>query len=80
MPCLYPDFAAATQKDQFERLLPTFIQIIQLTEREETEYWDVVAAVFEGKPVGSDASTSSNEEKSSQSLNSALDTSINNKA
>ncbi|CAI0390588.1 unnamed protein product [Linum tenue] len=39
------------KQDQFERMLPTFIQVIELTEEEESEYWDVVAAVFEGKPV-----------------------------
>lgn len=39
------------QQDQFERLLPTFIQVIDLTEEEESEYWMVVSAVFEGKEV-----------------------------
>ncbi|EPS60211.1 hypothetical protein M569_14593, partial [Genlisea aurea] len=33
--------------DQFERLLPTFIQIIELTEQEENEYWGTVSARFE---------------------------------
>ncbi|XP_078162448.1 uncharacterized protein LOC144557748 isoform X2 [Carex rostrata] len=39
------------KQDQFERLLPTFIQVIDLTEEEESEYWMVVSAVFEGKEV-----------------------------
>ncbi|KAL4323944.1 hypothetical protein GQ457_11G014290 [Hibiscus cannabinus] len=39
------------KQDQFERLLPTFIQVIDLTEQEESEYWTVMSAVFEGKPV-----------------------------
>lgn len=43
----------AVQQDQFERLLPTFIQVIDLTKQEESEYWAVVAAVFEGKPIDS---------------------------
>lgn len=47
------------QQDQFERHLPTFIQVIDLTEEEETRYWDVVAAVFEGKQVESVVSNSS---------------------
>ena len=34
------------QQDQFHRLLPTFIQIIELTEQEESEYWAVVSAVL----------------------------------
>ncbi|EOY10024.1 Guanosine-3',5'-bis(Diphosphate) 3'-pyrophosphohydrolase isoform 3 [Theobroma cacao] len=44
------------KQDQFERLLPTFIQVIDLTEQEESEYWAVMSAVFEGKPVESVAS------------------------
>ena len=47
------------QQDQFERHLPTFIQVIDLTEEEETRYWDVVAAIFEGKQVESVVSNSS---------------------
>jgi hypothetical protein len=39
------------QQDQFERLLPTFIQVIDLTEQEESEYWMVVSAVVEGKEI-----------------------------
>ncbi|KAG9454396.1 hypothetical protein H6P81_007300 [Aristolochia fimbriata] len=39
------------KQDQFERLLPTFIQVIDLTEQEEARYWKVVSAVFEGKEV-----------------------------
>ena len=44
------------QQDQFERLLPTFIQVIDLMEEEEYEYRAVISAVFEGKPVDSIAS------------------------
>lgn len=67
------------QQDQFERLLPTFIQVIELTEWEEAEYWAVVSAVFEGKPTTPSVSNS-NSEKPSSALNSALlDTGINNK-
>ncbi|OMP08512.1 hypothetical protein COLO4_06399 [Corchorus olitorius] len=47
------------KQDQFERLLPTFIQVIDLTEQEESEYWAVMSAVFEGKPVESIATTPS---------------------
>lgn len=47
------------QQDQFDRLLPTFIQVIELTEQEETRYWDVISAVFEGKQVDSVISNSS---------------------
>ncbi|MBA0873970.1 hypothetical protein Goshw_009903 [Gossypium schwendimanii] len=41
------------KQDQFERLLPTFIQVIDLTDQEESEYWTVMSAIFEGKPVES---------------------------
>ncbi|OWM75756.1 hypothetical protein CDL15_Pgr021921 [Punica granatum] len=41
------------KQDQFERLLPTFIQIIDLTEQEESEYWSIVSNVFEGKEIES---------------------------
>lgn len=70
----------APQQDQFQRLLPTFIQIIELTEQEETEYWCVVSAVFEGKTITSDVSNSIYEERSSFNSNSTLvDTGINHK-
>lgn len=39
------------QQDQFGRLLPTFIQVIDLTDQEESEYWAVVSAVFEGRQL-----------------------------
>lgn len=69
------------QQDQFQRLLPTFIQIIELTEQEESEYWDVVSAVFEGKPISSVMSDSSCQERQGfNSINSTLmNTGINNK-
>ncbi|KAE8077307.1 hypothetical protein FH972_015879 [Carpinus fangiana] len=63
------------KQDQFERLLPTFIQVINLTEQEETEYWAVVSAVFDGRQVDSVTSR-----PSFVSINStSLETSINNK-
>ncbi|KAG2653244.1 hypothetical protein PVAP13_1NG440500 [Panicum virgatum] len=52
------------QQDQFGRLLPTFIQIIDLTEEEEEEYWMVVSAIFEGKETSSLPSESSYADKS----------------
>ncbi|KAL2349417.1 hypothetical protein Fmac_003417 [Flemingia macrophylla] len=39
------------KQDQFGRLLPTFIQVINFTDQEESEYWAVVSAVFEGRQV-----------------------------
>ncbi|KAI9110586.1 hypothetical protein K1719_018452 [Acacia pycnantha] len=49
------------KQDQYGRLLPTFIQVINFTEQEESEYWTVVSAVFEGRPVDSIMSTSNSE-------------------
>lgn len=69
------------KQDQFQRLLPTFIQIIELTEQEESEYWDVVSAVFEGKPIASVISDSRCQQRHGfNSINSTLmNTGINNK-
>ncbi|MQL75673.1 hypothetical protein Taro_008047 [Colocasia esculenta] len=41
------------KQDQFQRSLPTFIEVIDLTEQEEAEYWMVVSAIFEGKQIAS---------------------------
>ncbi|WCJ27938.1 GTP pyrophosphokinase [Euphorbia peplus] len=63
------------KQDQFERLLPTFIQVIDLTKQEESEYWDTVSAVFEGRPVDPVASRPTLDSDASNSV----DASINNK-
>lgn len=44
---------SSLQEDQFGRLLPTFIQIINFTEQEEAQYRKVVSAVLEGEEVTS---------------------------
>ncbi|GFZ15976.1 hypothetical protein Acr_25g0003850 [Actinidia rufa] len=69
------------KQDQFQRLLPTYIQVIDLTEREETEYWAVMSAVFEGKQVASITSNSSSYERPGlRSLTSmSVESDINNK-
>ncbi|XP_019195045.1 PREDICTED: uncharacterized protein LOC109188865 isoform X1 [Ipomoea nil] len=70
------------KQDQFQRLLPTFIQVIELTEEEENLYWNIMSAVFEGKPVTVAVSNSSFKEKVSPiaAANSTLtNTGINNK-
>ncbi|XP_021762008.1 uncharacterized protein LOC110726789 isoform X2 [Chenopodium quinoa] len=41
------------KQDQYDRLLPTFTQVIDLTEEEESNYWTVMSAVFDGKDVDS---------------------------
>ncbi|XP_077234872.1 uncharacterized protein LOC143877037 isoform X2 [Tasmannia lanceolata] len=65
------------KEDQFQRLLPTFIQVIDLTEQEEAQYWMVMSAVFEGKQIASVPSDSNFSEK--PSFNSSSEASINNK-
>ncbi|XP_076957835.1 uncharacterized protein LOC143633400 [Bidens hawaiensis] len=68
------------KQDQFQRLLPTFIQIIELSEAEETEYWNVVSAVSEGKQLDSDLnSTSSSSSSSGWSNFTPMEAGINNK-
>ncbi|KAK8962960.1 hypothetical protein KSP40_PGU007936 [Platanthera guangdongensis] len=65
------------KEDQFRRLLPTFIQVIDMSENEEAEYWNVVSAVFEGKQVVHVPSTSTSTERSGRE--SLADNGINNK-
>lgn len=69
------------KQDQFGRLLPTFIQLIDLTEEEEEEYWMVVSAIFEGKEASSLTPDSSNTERSTSEPPSStpLSDPINNK-
>ena len=71
------------QEDQFQRLLPTFIQVIDLTEQEESEYWAVVSAIFEGKQIASIESHSNSsfyKRPSSNPISStSLEANINNK-
>ncbi|KAJ1390873.1 hypothetical protein SESBI_37116 [Sesbania bispinosa] len=63
------------KQDQFGRLLPTFIQVINFTEQEESEYWAVVSAVFEGRQVDCVTSQSTFDLVAQTSV----DASINNK-
>lgn len=71
------------KEDQFQRLLPTFIQVIDLTEQEESEYWAVVSAIFEGKQIASIESHSNSsfyKRPSSNPISStSLEANINNK-
>ncbi|KAL5568213.1 hypothetical protein UlMin_024788 [Ulmus minor] len=63
------------KQDQFGRLLPTFIQVIDLMDQEESEYWGVVSAVFDGRQLDD---FTSNPSFNSVTL-SSVETSINNK-
>ncbi|KAL4199464.1 hypothetical protein AMTRI_Chr03g145100 [Amborella trichopoda] len=68
------------KQDQFQRSLPTFIQIIEFTAQEEAEYWKVVSDVFEGKQISSAPCDSNYSEKLSKVSPAApLEASINNK-
>ncbi|KAI7725518.1 hypothetical protein M8C21_007060, partial [Ambrosia artemisiifolia] len=70
------------KQDQFQRLLPTFIQVIDLSEAEEIEYWNVVSAVSEGKQLDSvlsSASSSSSSSSSDWSNFTPMEAGINNK-
>lgn len=62
------ELSLTMQQDQFGRLLPTFIQVIDLTEQEESEYWSVISAVFEGRQVDSVTSRPSFESITSTSM------------
>ncbi|XP_071705962.1 uncharacterized protein [Rutidosis leptorrhynchoides] len=67
------------KQDQFERLLPTFIQVINLSEEEEMEYWSVVSAVSEGKQVVDSVSTKSSSSASASDWSTPVESGINNK-
>lgn len=67
------------QEDQFQRLLPTFIQVIDLTEQEEAEYQKVVSAIFEGKQITSIPVDPSNSQSSETPCVTPGEISINNK-
>jgi len=61
-------------------MLPTFIQIIDLTEQEESEYWMVVSAVFEGREILPPQSSDYSQRSSLDSYTSGpVDSGINNK-
>ncbi|XP_030529788.1 uncharacterized protein LOC115740440 isoform X2 [Rhodamnia argentea] len=64
------------KEDQFQRLLPTFIQIIELTEQEESEYWTVMSAVFEGKQIDSITSRPSLTSISSNSMEGGINNKV----
>lgn len=66
------ELSLTMQQDQFGRLLPTFIQVIDLTEQEESEYWDLVSAVFEGRQVDSVTSRPSFESITSTSMEASI--------
>ncbi len=63
------------QEDQFGRLLPTFIQVIDLTDEEESEYWAVVSAIFEGRQLDYITPTP----RFNSVASTSMETSINNK-
>ncbi|KAI0502245.1 hypothetical protein KFK09_017192 [Dendrobium nobile] len=64
------------KEDQFHRLLPTFIQVIDMSENEKVEYWNVVSAVFEGKQVVPDP-TLSNIGRSSWETDDGINNKVN---
>lgn len=45
------------QQDQFERPLPTFIQLLELDKQEQAEYWEVMDSVLKGEEVKTSDST-----------------------
>ncbi|KAI4295309.1 hypothetical protein L6164_035369 [Bauhinia variegata] len=65
------------KQDQFGRLLPTFIQVFNFTEQEESEYWDIVSAVFEGRQVDCITSQSNFESVASTSAEASINNKVN---
>ncbi|KAH9305587.1 hypothetical protein KI387_009991, partial [Taxus chinensis] len=56
------------KQDQFQRSLPTFIQLIELSKEEKAEYWQVMSAILEGKEVDDGSLSSNSSEKSTGSI------------
>lgn len=67
------------QLDQFDRLLPTYIQVIDLTDEEDSKYWAVMSAVFEGKNVDTITSFLGNCKKPISGASASTEANINNK-
>ncbi|CAO2821634.1 unnamed protein product [Amaranthus hypochondriacus] len=65
--------------DQFDRLLPTYIQVIDLTDEEDSKYWAVMSAVFEGKNVDTITSFLGNCKKPISGASASTEANINNK-
>ncbi|XP_038905055.1 uncharacterized protein LOC120091209 isoform X1 [Benincasa hispida] len=64
------------KQDQFGRLLPTFIQVIDFTEREEFEYWAIMSAISEGKQVDTPTSRTSSDSVTSISTDASINTKV----
>lgn len=64
------------KQDQFQRLLPTFIQVIDLNEEEKEEYWQVMSAVLEGKEVDANSLSSNYSERSTISKSTSVSTTV----
>lgn len=64
------------QQDQFGRLLPTFIQVIDFTEQEEFEYWAIMSAISEGKQIETATSRTSSDSVASISTDASINTKV----
>jgi len=51
------------QQDQFDRSLPTFIQLLELSDQEKQEYQEVMLMVEEGKDVEQNSGSGHNDNK-----------------
>ncbi|KAA0061362.1 putative guanosine-3',5'-bis(diphosphate) 3'-pyrophosphohydrolase [Cucumis melo var. makuwa] len=64
------------KQDQFGRLLPTFIQVIDFTEQEEFEYWAIMSAISEGKQIETATSRTSSDSVASISTDASINTKV----
>lgn len=67
------------QQDQFDRSLPTFIELLDLNEQEQVEYMEVMSMVEEGKEVEEVGLTYGAEHESSNSSSGSTASRLNNK-
>ncbi|XP_022141013.1 uncharacterized protein LOC111011522 isoform X2 [Momordica charantia] len=64
------------KQDQFGRLLPTFIQVIDFTEQEKSEYWAIMSAISEGKQIDSATARTSTDSVTSISTEASINTKV----
>jgi hypothetical protein len=67
------------QQDQFDRSLPTFIQLLDLSEAEREDYWKVMNMVEQGEEVDLFVDDHTDNARNNRGSGSSTTTRLNNK-
>jgi len=67
------------QQDQFDRSLPTFIQLLDLSDSERDDYWKVMGMVEQGEEVDLFVDDHPDNERNNLGSGSSTTTRLNNK-